>query len=129
VDAAHREVTGGEGLDGHLRELTVPDTAVFRTHPGHLQECVAAIGRGGGVLLGRRNGGIVEVPRPPRSAGTWLSTSGAADGRIQPQAPRDSSSRKHMARRAALHLGRNLSAPLGRARLRPRSSRRFSTAT
>src|SRR5437867_7619032 len=65
VDAAHREVTDGEGLDGHLREVSVPGTAVFRTHPGQLQECRGGDRRGGSVLLGRRNGGIVEVPRPP----------------------------------------------------------------
>src|SRR3989442_2177740 len=66
VDAAHREVTGGEGLDGHLREVSVPDTAVFRTHLATFRSAAPAIGPGGGVPVGPLDAGIVEVPRPSR---------------------------------------------------------------
>ena len=52
ADAAHREVTGGEGLDGHLREVSVPDTTVFRTHLATFRSAAGAIDRGGGVPLG-----------------------------------------------------------------------------
>jgi hypothetical protein len=41
----------GSNLDGHLREVSVPGTAVFRTNLGQLQEC-----RGEAVRLARALG-------------------------------------------------------------------------
>jgi hypothetical protein len=68
-----------------------------------------------------RGGGIVEVPEG--HGGRPARDSSSSHGRIQP-----GTAGEH-GEAAALHLGRDLSAPLGRARLRPRPSRRFSTAT